>query len=272
MFDVVATVSENRHFGGYGHLTLKFDRQFESGSGQFGMLKPKGAFDPLLRRAMAIYRHETDGKTSSVEFIYQVFGRGTENLRCLNPGDAVECLLPLGKPFDISAVTVGGREALLVAGGVGSAALFLLAQQLKREGVPTRLFLGGRSTVDLIGLEDFVALGIPVHIATNDGTRGFAGYVSGPLEKFLNDNAEDVQVGKFVVFTCGPTPMMKAVAQICEKANVLAYASLEERMACGFGVCVGCVAGVRCDDGETDYQRVCIEGPVFRCDQLVWSE
>ncbi|MGQ9896928.1 MAG: dihydroorotate dehydrogenase electron transfer subunit [Acidobacteriota bacterium] len=271
MQDIRFTVTGHRAFGSYGHLTLTVEAALTFAPGQFAMLKPAGMLEPLWRRAMAIYRLRRMGSGSQVEFIYQVFGRGTQALRRLREGDALHALLPLGRPFDIAPVAIGGREALLVAGGVGSAALLSLAEQLKREQVTTRLFLGGRSTVDLIGFEDFTALGIPVHIATNDGTRGVRGFVTTPFERFLHDHAEEVRGGKFVVYACGPWPMLARVAALTAQAQVLTYVSVEERMACGFGVCAGCVVAVKNQDTAMDYRRACVEGPVFRADELDWT-
>ncbi|OYT73923.1 MAG: dihydroorotate dehydrogenase electron transfer subunit [Chloracidobacterium sp. CP2_5A] len=271
MKDIELTVTGHRAFGGYGHLTLMTEEKLAFAPGQFAMLKPAGAIEPIWRRAMAIYRARATARATSIEFIYQVFGRGTQALRQLRPGDGARTLLPLGRGFDTDAVAVGGREALLIAGGVGSAALLALAEQLKREQVPTRLFLGGRSRTDLIGLDDFAALGVPVHVATNDGSQGVTGFVTLPFERFLQDRAEDAQAGKFVAYACGPHPMLAGVAALTAKARILTYVSVEERMACGFGVCVGCVVAVKGRDGDGDYRRSCVEGPVFRADELDWS-
>ncbi len=270
MQDLKLAVTGHRAFGSYGHLTLATEDKLSFAPGQFAMLKPAGALEPLWRRAMAIYRARTTAQATSVEFIYQVFGRGTQALRRLRPGDAVQALLPLGCGFDTAPVAVGGREALLVAGGVGAAALLALAEQLKREQVPTRLFLGGRSQTDLIGLDDFSALGVSAHIATNDGSQGVKGFVTAPFERFLQEQAEKARAGQFVVYACGPQPMLARVAALAAQACLLTYVSVEERMACGFGVCVGCVVAVKTQDGQSDYRRSCAEGPVFRADELDW--
>ncbi len=270
MQDLTLTVTGHRLFGNYGHLTLMTENRLRFAPGQFAMLRPVESLDPLWRRAMAIYRVRTTAQATSVEFIYQVLGRGTQALRRLRPGDAVQALLPLGCGFDTAPVAVGGREALLVAGGIGAAALLALAEQLKREQVPTRLFLGGRSQADLIGLNDFTALGISVHIATDDGSQGVKGLVTVPFERFLQDRAEETRAGQFVVYACGPPPMLARVAALTAQACILTYVSVEERMACGFGVCVGCVVAVKTHDGRCDYRRSCVEGPVFRADELDW--
>ncbi|NDD65824.1 MAG: hypothetical protein EBZ36_17885, partial [Acidobacteria bacterium] len=137
----------------YGHLRLRLDRQPEVQPGQFAMLKPRAAIEPLLRRAMAYYKAEPATDSTRIEFIYQIIGRGTEALARLAPHDEVECLGPLGVAFDLGAAA--GREVALVAGGAGSPALYLLTAALVERKVPTRLFLGGASRGDLCGLADF---------------------------------------------------------------------------------------------------------------------
>ena len=156
MIDTTATVERNdllassspRGLGArsYGRLRLRPATPAPIRPGQFAMLKPHGGYEPLLRRAMAYYR----GDGLAVEFIYQILGRGTRTLAALGPGDGVDLLGPLGNTFDCDAAR--GREALLVAGGVGSAALFMLAEELRRRGAPTRLFIGGAGRDDLCGL------------------------------------------------------------------------------------------------------------------------
>ncbi|QUV90845.1 hypothetical protein [Chloracidobacterium aggregatum] len=184
MQDIRLTVTGHRTFGSYGHLTLTAETPLTFAPGQFAMLKPAGALDPMWRRAMAIYRLRRSGAGSQVEFIYQVFGRGTQALRRVHAGDAVQALLPLGGRSTLPPWLLADAKPCSLP-RCRSAALLALAEQLKREHVTTRLFLGGRSTVDLIGLEDFTALGIPVHVATNDGSRGVRGFVTTPFERFF---------------------------------------------------------------------------------------
>lgn len=271
MIDTIATVERNDLLassspGGlgarsYGRLRLCPGMPAPIRPGQFAMLKPHGGYEPLLRRAMAYYR--CDGP--AVEFIYQILGRGTRALASLGPGDQVDILGPLGNTFDVDAAR--GREALLVAGGVGSAALFMLAEELRRQGVPTRLFIGGAGRDDLCGLGDFVNLlgGERVHCATVDGSCGTPGFVTAPLEDHLRGR------GAAMIYACGPDAMLHRVAQIAAEHSAPAQLSLESPMACGFGICVGCAVAVKADCPEGFiYQKVCTDGPVFRGEELHW--
>lgn len=272
MIDALARVEKNdivRSASGrsYGLLRLRLPQMIEVLPGQFAMLKSGRATEPLLRRAMAYYRSEIIDHTRCVEFIYQILGRGTQALAQLSPGDAVEFLGSLGNTYHIEAAK--GREALLVAGGVGSAAVFMLAEEFVRRKIPVRLFIGGASRGDLCGLEDFIELlgEANVHCATLDGSYGVAGFVTAPLERRLETQSPD----SFMIYACGPDPMLHRVAQIAAAAKIPAELSLESPMACGFGVCVGCAVAVKhdCPEGFV-YKKVCTDGPVFRSEDLHW--
>ena len=269
MIDTIAIVERNEISGSasgrrYGRLRLRIEKDMRIAAGQFAMLKPHSGFEPLLRRAMAFYRVETDRTAVHAEFIYQIIGRGTESLARLMPGAEVDCLGPLGKSFDLNET---GREAVLVAGGAGSPALYILAEELLRRQIPTRLFLGGASHGDLCGLDDFRALlGTDrVVTATIDGSDGMTGFVTSPLEDYL-DRTDDVQL-----YACGPDPMLHRVARIAAERSLPAQLSLEAPMACGYGICVGCAVPVRhdCPEGFI-YQKVCTDGPVFWSHDLAW--
>src|SRR5262245_23121300 len=159
MIDTVPTVERNHltlaETGGrsgrnYGSLRLRLDQDIPVLPGQFAMLKPHGIYEPLLRRAMAYYRSAAVGGRRRVDFIYQVLGRGTQALANLRPGDKVDFLGSLGNTYDIDAAR--GREAVLVAGGVGSAALFMLAEELVKSGARGKLLIGGGGRADHGGL------------------------------------------------------------------------------------------------------------------------
>lgn len=262
-------ISESASGRRYGKLRLRIDGDQRIAAGQFAMLKPHAGFEPLLRRAMAYYKVDcqvgSGNATVRVEFIYQIVGRGTESLARLTPGAEVECLGPLGKSFDLAAAT--DREVALVAGGAGSPALYILATELVRRQIPTRLFLGGASRGDLCGLDDFrERLGADrVVTATIDGSEGTTGFVTAPLEEYLD------HAGEVLIYACGPDPMLHRVAAIAAARNLPAQLSLEAPMACGFGICVGCAVPVRhdCPEGFI-YQKVCTDGPVFWSRDLAW--
>ncbi len=277
MLDTIATVERNDLFAStpqdqsrsrqYGFLRLYIPQSQTILPGQFAMLKKRGIYEPLLRRAMAYYRVEQHSDSTSVEFIYQILGRGTEALSTMRVGDAVDCLGALGNTYDIASAQ--GKEALLVVGGVGSAAVFMLAEELRKQGTPTRLFIGGASRGDLLGYDDFVELlGKENCIsATVDGSEGEKGFVSAPLERHLQANA-----GKpMLIYSCGPDAMLHRVAMIAEAHHVPAQLSLEAPMACGIGICVGCAVAVKHDCAEGFvYKKVCTDGPIFWSADLKW--
>jgi dihydroorotate dehydrogenase electron transfer subunit len=272
LIDTIAIVERNDRLvsaaaRSYGRLRLRLAHPLPTLPGQFAMLKPRGLREPLLRRAMAYYRTERSESGISVEFIYQVLGRGTQALSALRAGDEVDFLGSLGNTFDIEAAK--GRQALLVAGGVGSAALYMLAEELSRRQIPTALFIGGASRGDLCGLEDFALLLSETNLfsATVDGSYGEKGFVTAPLEEYLRKQRHTPKL----IFACGPDPMLHRVSQIADKYDVRAQLSLESPMACGFGICVGCAVAVKADCPEGFlYKKVCTDGPVFWNDELRW--
>src|SRR5262245_6307388 len=254
--DLIKTASSRR----YGLLRLRLDQQITVLPGQFAMLKPHGFDEPLLRRAMAYYQRRLPEGRLSVDFIYQILGRGTQALAKLKAGEGVDFLGSLGNTYEFEAAS--GREALLVAGGVGSAALFMLAEELVRRGLPVRLFIGGASAGDLCGIEDFSGLLSDRNVtsATIDGSHGERGFVTAPLERHLQSDPGRPRI----IYACGPDPMLHRVSQIAEQSGTPAQLSLESPMACGFGICVGCAVAVKtdCPEGFV-YKKVCTDGPVF---------
>jgi dihydroorotate dehydrogenase electron transfer subunit len=273
MIDAVTVVERNHLTAsasgrGYGLLRLRVPRKIEVLPGQFAMIKPHQAYEPLMRRAMAFYRSERAGDGVAVEFIYQILGRGTQSLARLKAGDEVAFLGPLGNTYELEAAR--DREALLVAGGAGSPALFLLAEELIQHGIPTRLYIGGASRGDLCGLDEFTALLGADNVigATVDGSFGARGFVTQPLEAHLQSKGGRSRI----IYACGPDPMLHRVALIAAEHDTPAQLSLESPMACGFGICVGCAVAVKADCPEGFvYKKVCTDGPVFWGHDLVWS-
>jgi len=251
----------------YGYLRLRLDREIPVLPGQFAMIRPHGIAEPLLRRAMAYYRGITVGGAPCVDFIYQILGRGTRALANLRREDKVDFLGSLGNTYDVEAAR--GREALLVAGGVGSAALFMLAEELVRREARVKLFIGGASRGDLCGLGDFIELLREENVicATVDGSLGEASFVTAPLERHLQRGSG----ARTIIYACGPDPMLHRVAQISERFGAPAQLSLEAPMGCGYGVCVGCAVAVRddCPEGFV-YKKACVDGPIFWGEDLYW--
>lgn len=265
MIETLATVTGNtEQVPGYRLLTLDFDDELAAAPGQFAMLRSHGIAEPLLRRALAVYRIET---RTRLTFLYQVLGRGTHMLSGLHTGDKVESLAPLGNSWPLPR---SGR-AIVVAGGIGSASLLMLAQNLLKARIETQVFFGVASRQAAIGcgLPDFEALGAPLTVTTDDGSLGDRGFVTAPLERYLRSaGAEGV-----TIYACGPWPMMARTAQISEQVGAPCLVSLEAPMGCGFGVCVGCVFAVRGDgaSGYGTYKRVCVDGSIFPAAVVEWQ-
>lgn len=230
--------------------------------GQFAMLSAGARtavprFDPLLPRPMAIYRAERRHDGADVEILYKIHGRGTALLAEALAGQRVRIVGPLGTPF---ALPEAGQRAVLVGGGTGIASLYELAARA-REASPVEILLGARSADDLMGDADFEALGVDVRVATEDGSRGTHGRVTALLEAAL-----DAQPGS-LVYACGPTPMMRACAELSEARGARCIVSLENTMACGFGVCLGCAAPMT----EGGFALVCKRGPIFDSTEVEWE-
>jgi dihydroorotate dehydrogenase electron transfer subunit len=273
MFETSATVESNEELSpGYRLLVLNFELDIEARAGQFAMLRAEASFEPLLRRALAVYRQSGPGRLG---FLYQVLGRGTQSLSQLGPGSKVEALIPLGNswPVDLLAegASAGTTRAIVVSGGIGSASLLMLCQQLSKMDVESQILFGAASAPAArgCGLEDFAAIGLPLTITTDDGSLGERGFVTAPLERLFKD--EDF--GRTVLFACGPWPMMSRVAEIGARYHVRCLVSLEAPMGCGFGVCVGCVVAVKGNNqpGYDSYKRVCIDGSIFPAEVVDWK-
>jgi dihydroorotate dehydrogenase electron transfer subunit len=202
---------------------------------------------------MAVYRDFGD----EVEILFKRSGRGTALLGEARPGECVRLVGPLGRPF---APPRPGERALLVGGGTGVASLYELARKLLPSN-EMAILLGARSAADLMGRADFDAFGDCVRLATEDGSAGERGLVTGLLE------AELARGGPARVYACGPTPMMRRCADLAAAAGAAACASLENHMACGFGVCLGCAVPLRAGG----FGLVCRDGPVFATGDVVWE-
>jgi dihydroorotate dehydrogenase electron transfer subunit len=267
MIETIATAESNRELvPGYRMLTINLIEDVRVYPGQFGMLKPHGSLEPLLRRALAVYRVEGPRRLS---FLYQVLGRGTGALAQLREKDEVEALLPLGNSWSIETSEGGG--AIVVAGGIGSASLLMLCEDLKRSRVDTKLLFGAATERAALGcgLEDFRALDLPSIVTTDDGSLGYKELVTAPLERELRE----CDHARSTIYACGPWPMMRRVAEIAAQFKVRCLVSLEAPMGCGFGVCVGCVVAVN-TSGALDYgsyKRVCTDGSIFPAEAIRWE-
>ncbi len=222
--------------------------------GQFLSIKVSDREEPLLRRPFSI--HRVNGQ--AIEIFYQVVGDGSRLLSAKKPGELLDVIGPLGDGFNLPPAT-DGFEPVLVAGGMGVAPLLFVAEKLK--SCRPLVFIGAKRKEDLFCLKEFTDLGCQVRVATDDGSRGFKGKVTGLLRQFLSSEESE----QAVIYACGPRPMLEAVSSLVREHEVPAEISLEEHMACGIGACLGCVVNTR-----EGYKRVCKEGPVFNADEVVW--
>ncbi|MFP6612502.1 MAG: dihydroorotate dehydrogenase electron transfer subunit [Pirellulales bacterium] len=243
--------------------------------GQFIMLRLADYDDPLIGRPLALYDtvlSET-GEPIGIDVVYLVMGKMTSRLAMFTPGQSLEVWGPLGNGF----APQPAEHLIMVAGGIGQTPFVAVAQEslgLRVYGDPPRqvapadrvtLCYGARSAEYLAGVEDFQRLGVEVHISTDDGTCGHHGLVTDLLREQLVAAGQSVRID-----CCGPEPMMEAVTEIAQEFEVPCRVSLETPMACGIGICFSCVAKVRIEDGEWDYKRTCVEGPVFEAGEIVW--
>ena len=241
--------------------------------GQFIMLKcvEQVEENPLLRRPFTIFnihRSTRSGRPDGLELLIKDVGYGTRKLTQIRAGQTLDCLGPQGRGFQISSDMRNRVEiACLVAGGVGIAPLYLLAQSLLAQNVKPILFYGGARIADLVLRDYFERLGIETAYTTEDGSFGERGVVSQPFARFLTTSTHKEKR----VYACGPWGMMKAIHGLCVQANVQCEVSLEARMGCSLGACLGCVVAARDHAGEIQYLRVCQDGPVMNSRLIDWD-
>jgi len=221
--------------------------------GQFVHVRIAEGASFLLRRPFSVHRV----RGGRIEVLYQVVGVGTRALAESAPGALMDLIGPLGHGWEIPPQTA---HALLVAGGLGAAPLGMLAEELAARGVAVTVAAGAPSEERLLARSLFEEVARRVELATDDGSCGTAGLVTGVCERLLADEALDV------VYTCGPEPMQRIVASQAAAAGVPCQVSLERLMACGIGACLSCV--VPTTDG---LKRACVDGPVFDAARVVWE-
>ena len=209
-------------------------------SGQFVNIRIAGQF---LRRPISVC-NITEGVLT---IIYKVVGIGTEAMSQLPIGTQLDILTILGNGYDL---TKAGDQPLLVGGGVGVPPMYMLARQLREMGKEVKVILGFNTQDEVFYEDEFRALGCDVTVTTVDGSHGIKGFVT---------NAMDGQQSYY--YTCGPLPMIKALIQALGTHGEV---SMEERMGCGFGACMGC--SIQTTIGP---KRVCKEGPVFPAEILI---
>ena len=224
--------------------------------GQFVELRVDGSATTFLRRPISI--NFVDRKQNELWLMVAMVGDGTRRLGELKVGDKLNCVLPLGNGFTIASHPLTfSPSLLLVGGGVGVAPLLYLGAKMKAQGMEPTFLLGARTAGDLLMLDEFKKYG-RVCVTTEDGSEGEKGFVT---------NHSLLQQERFdMIYTCGPTPMMKAVARYAREKGIECEASLENLMACGLGACLCCVE--KTIEGNL---CVCKDGPVFNIKKLLWQ-
>lgn len=242
-------------------LELAVAEPVPAAPGQFAMLRCSEGLDPLLRRAFSLAGVRQAGEGWVVEMHIKEVGRGTAALRRLAPGARTSLLAPLGNGF--APAGAGDRRLALVAGGIGLPPVLFAAEVLAAQGRPFDLFFGAATAAELYEVERLAAAagvaGGELVLCTDDGSRGETGFVTAALERRLAGGRE---YGR--VLGCGPDPMLRALGRLASARGLEAELSLEEPMACGVGVCLGCV--VELADGRL--VPSCREGPVFSLARL----
>lgn len=219
--------------------------------GQFVEVRIDGSPSTFLRRPISI--NYVDRSLNELWLLVATVGEGTKALARLQAGDLLNCVLPLGNGFTPAKP---GEKVLLIGGGVGVAPLLYMGAEMQKSGIEPTFLLGARTAQDLLMLDEFKRYG-RVYVTTEDGSAGEQGFVTN--HSILNQESFDR------ISTCGPTPMMKAVARLAKEKGIACEVSLENLMACGLGACLCCVE--KTTEGNV---CVCKDGPVFNIQSLLW--
>lgn len=211
--------------------------------------------DPFqLRRPISIGGF--DASSGILRLVFEIRGKGTDWLAAREEGDRIDLIGPLGHGFPLLDKS---KKAVMIGGGIGTPPLLPLCRHYGKNGT---LISGFRNASAMILQEDAAAFGATAIGCTDDGSAGFAGFTTQALEEELKKGTFDM------VYTCGPKVMMKKVADLAAQYNIPCYVSMEERMACGVGACLGCACKTKTENGDTAMTRVCLNGPVFEAAEV----
>ncbi len=221
----------------------------------------------VMRRPISI--NKIDKKKGKIYILFQVVGESTRLLAQRVVGDDLDILGPIGNGFNIYPES---KKIMIVGGGIGVAPLLALCEESIRQGKEVRVLIGALKKELILSEESFKRLGARVDVATDDGSYKYKGFVTDLLEEAIQEGWLPDQI-----FSCGPRPMLKKIANISSDAYIDCQVSLEERMACGIGACLGCVCKIKNEDKKQDkvkyeYKRVCIDGPIFEGSKVVWDD
>lgn len=217
--------------------------------GQFVHIRTSEGLEPFFRRPFSVYRAQR-----YVEIFYEAKGPGTKLLAAKKKGDTVDVLGPLGTPFIMPPETT--KQVVMIGGGIGVAPMLILSDILKKRKLELVLLYGGRSRAHVYPMKEFKDNGVKVHVATDDGSVGLKGRVSGLFDKIR------ISPETFI-YTCGPNPMMKAVQDFAVTNNIRGQAACEEIMACALGACLGCSI-----ETTKGFKTVCYDGPAFNIEEI----
>lgn len=227
-------------------------------AGQFVHIRCSPGYDPLLRRPFSIHKC-AQGR---IDILYQIVGKGTGLLSQKRRGDQLDSLGPLGKGFEIGSAF---NKIFIVGGGIGAAPLYMVAQEITRlgHGQDVTVLLGAKNKELILGKDDFERLGLEVMIATEDGSTGYRGLISNLFQESILSQASL----SVAIYTCGPVSMLRKIAELSRHRGFFCQVSVEQKMGCGVGACLGCV--IR---GASGYLRVCKDGPVFDAKKILWDD
>lgn len=230
--------------------------------GQFVMIKiPGDRF--FLRRPISICQVNTN----SFDIVFKVVGAGTEVLSLMNEGSILNIIGPLGQGYPF--IDKPKTPLVFIAGGTGIASLYFMAQCSKSlyiGNLKPVFFIGAKTKEEVLFIKELEQLGYEVIVSTDDGSLGNQGFIPGTFQNWLSLNKN---YSPSCVMACGPKLMLKSISEICQNNNLNCYVSMEERMACGIGACMGCVVKTR--DKKNTYKRACKDGPVFNAKEIIFS-
>ena len=221
-------------------------------AGQFVHIRANGY---TLRRPISICG--IDREKGTLRIVFEVRGEGTAEIAKLNECDLIDMLAPLGHGFTVNS---GFKRVVLIGGGIGTPPMLPLA---KAYGDKAVVISGFRNSAAAILQDDFKACGAETILCTDDGSAGIHGFVTQPFSELAESGGIDA------VYACGPMPMLKGIAAICKEKGIYCEISLEERMACGIGACLGCACRTVRNDEEY-FAHVCKDGPVFKAEEVLW--
>lgn len=259
---VSADVLGLARLGPYWRISLFAPAIAESHSpGQFVSVAVGNGLETPLRRCFSVL--DADPATGVIEFAFAVHSQGTKWLTLRQPTDSIDVVGPLGRGFPPPPTNA---RCLLIGGGHGATALYRLARERNGHGDSINVILGAATRHLLFGVDLFTGVSDSVWITTDDGSEGRLGTVCTPLSEIIES------LEPTIIYAAGPMAMLQSVAEQAIAMNLPTYVATEAAMACAIGVCMTCVLPVIHDDGITRMTRTCVEGPVFRADQIRWSD